>query len=93
MIVISSREFRENQKKFLDLAETQRVVVKRRGGKYTELVNCGDSIPENPSPSNDPYFDDPRNLQALLRAMQQVKEGNVTRVANVEELNAFLDRL
>ena len=57
MIVVSSREFRDNQKKFLDLAEVQRVVIKRKN-QYLELVPRGNMIPENVSPSNDPYFDD-----------------------------------
>lgn len=50
MIVVSSREFRDNQKKFLDLAEVQRVVIKRKN-QYLELVPRGNMIPENVSPS------------------------------------------
>ena len=46
MIVVSSREFRDNQKKFLDLAEVQRVVIKRKN-QYLELVPRGNMIPEN----------------------------------------------
>lgn len=79
MIVVSSREFRDNQKKFFDLAEKERVVIKRKS-QFMELVPRGKTIPESVSPGNDPYFDDPRNIEAILKASQQVKEGKVTRL-------------
>jgi len=59
MLVVSSREFRDSQKKYFDLAVKERVVIKRKN-EFLELVPRGNSIPENPSPSNDPWFDDPR---------------------------------
>lgn len=72
MIVVSSREFRQHQKKFLDLAKVQRVIIKQKK-QFLEIVPRGETIPENPSPSNDPYFDDPRNIEAILKASEQVK--------------------
>lgn len=79
MIVVSSREFRDNQKKFFDLAEKERVVIKRKN-QFMELVPRGEVIPESVSPSNDPYFDDPRNIEAILRGIQQAKEGKTTKL-------------
>jgi len=55
MKVISSREFRDSQKKYLDLATS-----------------------ENPSPSNDPYFDNPYNISQIEIAIQEVKEGKIS---------------
>lgn len=92
MIVVSSREFRDNQKKFFDLATEQRVVIKRKN-QFLELVPRGEAIPESVSPSNDPYFDDPRNIEAILKASEQAKEGKVTRVNSKEGLQEFLDKL
>lgn len=37
--VITSREFRENQKKYFDLAETQKVAIKRGNKIITLVVN------------------------------------------------------
>lgn len=74
MIVISSREFRENQKKYFDLARMQRVIIKRKN-QFLELVSHGDTIPESVSPSNDPYFDDPRNIEEVLKAAEEVRQG------------------
>lgn len=92
MIVVSSREFRDNQKKFFDMATEQRVVIKRKN-QFLELVPRGEVIPESVSPSNDPYFDDPRNIEAILKASEQAKEGKVTRVNSKEGLQEFLDKL
>ncbi|MDR0867034.1 MAG: hypothetical protein LBP75_00975 [Planctomycetota bacterium] len=46
--------------------------------------------PNNPSPAGDPYFDDPRNIAAIMRGIRQVKEGKVTKCRNREELHNFL---
>ena len=77
--VISSREFRDNQKKFFDLAEVQRVVIKRKN-QFLELVPRGDIIPESVSPSNDPYFDDPRNIEIIEKGLEQAKQGKTVKL-------------
>ena len=48
MLVVSSREFRDSQKKYFDLAVKERVVIKRKN-EFLELVPRGNNIPENPS--------------------------------------------
>lgn len=77
--VVSSREFRDNQKKFFDLAEVQRVVIKRKN-QFLELVPRGDIIPESVSPSNDPYFDDPRNIEIIEKGLEQAKQGKTIKL-------------
>lgn len=79
MKVISSREFRDKQKMYFDMAANERIIVKRKN-EYLEIVHRGDSIPENPSPSNDPYFNDPKNLDAIDRGIEDMKAGRVTRI-------------
>ncbi|MDD4968112.1 MAG: hypothetical protein PHT07_01655 [Paludibacter sp.] len=77
MKVISSREFRDSQKKYLDLATTERIIIRRKN-EFLEIVPRGTSIPDNPSPSNDPYFDNPQNIAQIEIAIQEVKEGKVS---------------
>ncbi|GBU08756.1 hypothetical protein AwDysgo_20870 [Bacteroidales bacterium] len=77
MIVVSSREFRDSQKKYFDLAATERVIIKRKDD-YLEIVSRGKSIPESPSPSNDPYFDDPRNIERILLSSAQIATGETS---------------
>lgn len=81
MIVVTSREFRENQKKFFELAEVQRVVIKRKN-QFLELVPRGDVIPESVSPSSDPYFDDPRNVEDIIKASDQARNGKTVRLTD-----------
>ena len=73
---ISPSEFKQNQKKFFDLALSERVVIKR-GKDLFELVSKP-YIDESVSPSGDPFFNDPRNLQAIREAIEQAKRGQVT---------------
>jgi antitoxin YefM len=77
MLVISSRTFRDSQKKYFDLAKKERVIIKRKD-EYMELVPRGNVIPDNPSPSNDPWFNDPRNIEALNYSLEQAKNGQTT---------------
>lgn len=79
MIVISTTEFRDNQKKFLDLAEVQRVFIKRKN-QFLELVPRGSIIPESVSPSNDPYFDNPQNVEDILKSIEQAKNGQTVKL-------------
>lgn len=82
-ITISSTELRANQKKYFDMAETTRIFVKR-GRKLIELV-VKDAIDDNPSPSGDAWFDDPRNIAELSRRIEAVRQGNA-RFTPLEEL-------
>lgn len=79
MIIVNSREFRENQKKYFDLAEIQRVIIKRKD-KFMELVSHGKTIPEGISPSNDSYFDNPRNIEDIEKGLKQDKEGKIVKL-------------
>jgi len=92
MLIISSRVFRDSQKKYFDLAKRERVIIKRKN-EFMELVPRGNVIPENPSPSNDPWFNNPINIEALDRSIIQAKEGKFTRVSDKEGLKVFLDNL
>lgn len=69
MIIINPTEFRTRQKKYLDLAERERVVIKR-GKKLIEL-----RVTESISPSNDPYFDIPENIEELKKLIKKIKNG------------------
>lgn len=73
MRIITTKEFRENQKTFFDLAEKERVIIKR-GKKLVELV-VTEKLDDNPSPSGDTWFDDPDNLAMVLKGIEEIKEG------------------
>ncbi len=46
-------------------------------------------VSENPSPSGDPWFNDPENMASVLRGLEQMKAGK-GRVYNMDEVRAML---
>ena len=87
MTVISSRVFAENPIHYLDISNKESVVVKR--GKKTYSI-----MPfENPSPSGDPYWADPRKVEALHEYDRLKAEGKIklTRLTPEKENEWFGD--
>ncbi len=68
MIVISPSELRGNLKKYLDLAEKERIVI-QRGKKETFELRKTERI------SEDPFFDNPKNLEAIEQGIADIKAG------------------
>ncbi|MCF8333758.1 MAG: hypothetical protein K9I47_06410 [Bacteroidales bacterium] len=84
MKVISSREFRDSQRSYLELSKKERIIIKRNK-EYIELVPRGESIPENPSPSQDSYYDDPKNLAELKRRLMDQKADSLSMIEISED--------
>lgn len=59
----------------------------------TILIMKADSVKvevsQNPSPSGDPWFDDPENIASVNRGIAQIKEGK-GRTYTLEELRALM---
>lgn len=79
MLLLTVTEFRNNISKYLQMAFTEKIALKSKNG-IIELTPNTD-IRVNPSPSSDPYFDDPRNIEAIERGIAEVKAGRTTRVS------------
>ncbi len=84
IIQTTSRQFRDKQKDFFDLADKGEKVIIRRGKKQAYLLT--------PVEDNDLYFT-PAMLDKINRSLKQAKEGKVSIVKTEEELNQFLDNL
>ena len=69
MLLLSVSEFRNNISKYLKMSFTEKIAVKSKDGIIELTPNT--EIRVNPSPSSDPWFDDPRNLAVLEEAMAQ----------------------
>lgn len=89
MIIVSSKEFRENQATLFDTVKQERVIIKRKN-EYYELKPLDEKIvdKENLSPSGDIYFDNPRNIAHIMKGKQQIREGKT--VTLTEELRKEL---
>lgn len=81
MLVITSREFRDNQAKYMDLVDkNEQVIVQRGKDKAYTLV---------PITETDRYFMDPKIRKDLDEGIAQYKAGQVTRVSK-EDLDKIL---
>ena len=72
-ILLTVTEFRNNISKYLQLAFKEKVALKSKGG-IIELTPSTE-IRLNPSPSNDPYFDNSLNLDHIEKGRIDAVEG------------------
>jgi antitoxin YefM len=81
MLVISSREFREKQKLYLDLVDkNEQVIVQRGKNKAYALI---------PITETDRYFADPAVKARLSHSLAQATKGELTTLPK-EDINKFL---
>lgn len=105
MKIVSSREFRDNQRKYFDMVDNQeQIIVKRSKDKAYKLVpvTADDMLIEIPleyrcnpydySPSGDPFWADKRNVEIVKKAIEN-KDQVAKEINSPEELKNFLDSL
>ena len=83
MIVISSREFRDNQKKYFDLIDKDgQIIVQRGKNKSYKLV---------PVLENETLMTETEFYNKIEKSIQQAKDGNVTSFEGLEDFKKFLE--
>jgi hypothetical protein len=82
MLVITSREFRANQKKYFDLAEKETVFVTRRNGRPISI-----------NVSNDEDIPTPMELASIQRGLDDVRNGHTYEIHPDETLDEFMNRI
>jgi len=81
MLVISSREFRENQKKYFDLIDQKEQVIVQRGkNKSYALVPIDETVK---------YFSEPEIRARLDRSIEEANHGDLVSV-KPEDIPLFL---
>jgi PHD/YefM family antitoxin component YafN of YafNO toxin-antitoxin module len=81
MLVISTKEFRQNLKKYLDLIDkNERVIIQRGKGKVYEISN---------EVKNDRFFDNPVVQERLAKSIQSYSEGKTVKLSD-EQLKDLL---
>jgi len=73
MVLLTVTEFRNNIGKYLQMAFNERIALKSKKG-VIELTPSKE-ITLNPSPSGDPWFDNPHNMAELNRAIAELRSG------------------
>jgi len=84
VVEVTSRQFRDNQRSFFDLAdEGKQIVIKRRSKQAYTLTPVGE---------NDWYFT-PEMEARIEKSLQQIENGEYTVIKNKEELNQYFNNL
>lgn len=81
MRVITAREFREKQKDYLNLAETERIVIHRGKKRKSVLL-----IPIDEGTETDIFFSDPNILNSIKEGIEDVKAGKVTTIRDLKNI-------
>jgi len=103
MKIVTSREFRDNQKKYFDMVDNKEQVVVKRKNRAYKLVPVSDDdmlvdIPKefrcNPyevSPSGDTFWADKRNVEKVKKAIEDKEIA--LRLTSEDEIKNFMDSL
>ena len=84
MVLVSSREFRANQRKYFDLAKKNTVIITSRTHGNYKLV---------PISENDMIIDE-ETLQAKInRGIAEYEQGKTTSIQEGESMENFLKRM
>ena len=75
MHIITTREFRANQKKYFDLAEKEMVLVSRRNKAPIAIF----------TPSDDDFLTK-KEIECISRGFEEIKRGETTRIENIENI-------
>jgi len=81
MLIISTREFRQKQKMYLDLVDKDEQVIVQRGKNKAYVLTA---ITET-----DRYFSDPEIKMRIMNSLEQAAKGELTTVPK-EDINKFL---
>lgn len=85
MLIISSREFRDKQASYFDRVDKgEEILVQRGNNKAYRIV---------PITEDDTLMSKEEFFAKISKALNEAKQGKVTRVNNKKELDAFLDSL
>jgi len=84
IIETTSRQFRERQKDFFELADKGEKVVIRRGRKQTYVLT--------PISDNDLYLS-PEMIQRIKESQQEIKEGKSVSFNSVDEMDKYFQAL
>ncbi len=84
MLLLTVTEFRNNIAKYLQMALTERIALKSKGG-IIELTPSKEIRTTNPSPSNDPWFDVPENMASVERGSLQAAQGLGTPLSELKK--------
>lgn len=81
MKIITSREFRDNQKNYFELAEKERVIVHRGSKRRPFLL-----VPITESIENEIYFSDTKVMESIEKGIEDVQNGKLTTIVDAKNI-------
>ena len=85
MLVISSREFRANQKNYFDRIDNgEEVIIQRKGNKSYKI---------SPITEDDTLMSKSEFLEKINISLEQIREVRYTKLQGEKELSNFLESL
>jgi hypothetical protein len=84
MLVISTRELTQNQRKIFEIANKQRVIIKRKN-RFFQIVDLGEMIPE----LNDSFISKKKMYAKIDEGIEEYKQGK-TKKLDIDNINSFL---
>ena len=103
MKIVTSREFRDHQKKYFEMVDNnEQIIVKRKNRAYKLVpVNDDDMLVDIPkefrcdpyevSPSGDMFWADKRNVEKVKKAIED--KDIALRLTSEEDIKNFMDSL
>lgn len=82
MVIISSREFRDNQKKYFDLVDQNEQVIVQRGKRKSYILS--------PLTEVDRMSTNPELIAKIQKAEEEIAAGNYHTLNSSEEIKDFL---
>ncbi|MFI3331627.1 MAG: type II toxin-antitoxin system Phd/YefM family antitoxin [Rikenellaceae bacterium] len=85
MLVISSREFRANQKSYFDRVDSgEEIIVQRKGNKSYKI---------SPVSEDDTLMSKSDFIEKIAASLKQIEEGRATTLKGEDEIANFLEML
>lgn len=83
MIIVSSKEFREHQKKYFELADkNEQIIVQRSKKRAYAMV---------PITETDRYFANPSVIEQLNQSIEQAEKGYIAvTLSSKDDINSYL---
>jgi hypothetical protein len=88
MLIISTRELTQNQNKFFEMANRQRVIIKRKN-RFFQIVDLGETIPE----IDDTLMTKEEMYAKIDEGIAEYKAGRTKMLSSKEEIHNFLNSL
>ena len=104
MVIVTSREFRDHQKKYFEMVDNnEQIIVKRKDRAYKLVPVSDDDMlidipkeyrcdPYEISPDGDMFWADKRNVEIVKKAIEN-KEQIADKLNSADDIKNFLDSL